>query len=174
MKLITWRLKKLTFIWVIIISLLITQLTTAPNHTPEKSQLIKGMWVGHVANAIFTYTGTMDNALHQLSKLNYNTVYIDVYNTGTCYSSKYAPRNYLMSLPFTNPLKAAIKEGKRQGLKVYTWYEHGLMTFPYTKLAIKHPDWILSTSNNKKLIDYHYWLDPANPEVQQYFVNLFS
>lgn len=153
---------------------MITQLTTAPNYTPEKSQLIKGMWVSHIANAYLTYTGTMDNALHQLSKLNYNTVYIDVYNNGTCYSSKYAPRNYLMSLPFTNPLKAAIKESKRQGLKVYAWYEHGLMTFPYNKLAIEHPDWILSTSDNKKLIDYHYWLDPANPEVQQYFINLFS
>jgi uncharacterized lipoprotein YddW (UPF0748 family) len=149
-------------------------LTTAPNHTPQKSELIKGMWLGHVGNAFLTYTGLTDNAFHQLSRLNYNRVYVDVYNNGTTYSSKYAPRNYLLSLPFIKPLKTAIKEGKRQGLKVYAWYEHGFMTFPNAELAQQHPDWILSTSNNEKLIDNHYWLDPANLEVQKYFVNLFT
>ncbi len=79
------------------------------------------------------------------------------------------PRNYLLSLPFTDPLKTAIKEGKHQGLKIYAWYEHGMMTFPNATSARQHPDWILSTNNNKKLIDNHWWLDPANPEVQQYF-----
>ncbi len=127
-----------------------------------------------MGNAFLTYTTLTDNVFHQLSRLNYNRVYVDVYNNGTTYSSKYAPRNYLLSFPFTNPLKTAIKEGKRQGLKIYAWYEHGLMTFPDAKLAQKHPDWILTTSNQEKLIDNHWWLNPANPEVQQYFVNLFT
>lgn len=74
-----------------------------------------------MGNAFLTYTTLTDNVFHQLSRLNYNRVYVDVYNNGTTYSSKYAPRNHLLSLPFTNPLKTAIKEGKRQGLKIYAW-----------------------------------------------------
>ncbi len=89
------KLRKLIlrFAIAIIILFVSTQLTTAPNHTPQKSELIKGMWLGHVGNAFLTYTGLTDNAFHQLSRLNYNRVYVDVYNNGTTYSSKYAPRN---------------------------------------------------------------------------------
>lgn len=158
----------------IVVFWLLSRLTLAPSHTPEASVSIKGVWLSHFGNAFLTYTNLTDNALHQLSQLNYNRVYVDVYNGGTTYSSKYAPRNYLLSLPFTNPLKTAIKQGKRQGLKVYAWYEHGMMTFPYARLAQQHPDWVLTTSSGEKLIDNHWWLDPANLEVQQYFVNLFT
>ena len=149
-------------------------LTLAPSHRPQHSDAVRGIWLGHTSNAFLTYTSLTDNAFHQLSRLNYNRIYVDVYNNGTTYSSKYAPRNYLLALPFTNPLKTAIEQGKRQGLKIYAWYEHGMMTFPDAKLARLHPDWVLTTSDNQKLVDRHWWLDPNNPEVQQYFVNLFT
>ena len=154
--------------------ILIISFTTAPNHTPIKSELIRGVWLTHVGNGFLTYTASTDNVFHQLSRLNYNRVYVDVYNNGTAYSSKYAPRNYLVALPFTNPLKTAVREGKRQGLKIYAWYEHGMMTFGNAELAQKHPNWILTTPDNRQQIDNHWWLDPENPEVQQYFVNLFT
>ena len=175
-KLIIQQIKRFIFLSAIAIitAVLLARLTTAPEHTPQKSELIKGVWLSHFGNAFLTYTGLTDNAFHQLSRLNYNRVYVDVYNNGTAYSSKYAPRNYIVSLPFVNPLKTAIKEGKRQGLKVYAWYEHGMMTFGNAELARRHPDWILSTSDGEKQIDNHWWIDPANPEVQQYFVDLFS
>ena len=170
------RVKKLILLFAICVTVFffLSLLTTVPSHTPQESESIKGIWLSHFGNAFLTYTNLTDNAFCQLSRLNYNRVYVDVYNNGTAYSSKYAPRNYFVSLPFTNPLKTAIKEGKRQGLKVYAWYEHGMMTFPNSELAQQHPDWILATSQGKKLIDHHWWLDPANPEVQQYFLNLFT
>ncbi len=49
-----------------------------------------------------------------------------------------------------------------------------MMTFGNAELARQHPDWILTTKDNQKLIDNHWWLDPANPEVQQYFINVFT
>ncbi|MEM7590005.1 MAG: family 10 glycosylhydrolase [Cyanobacteria bacterium P01_A01_bin.83] len=150
------------------------KLTYAPHHNPQSSQVIKGVWLSHLGNAFLTYTGVIDNAFNQLSKLNYNRVYVDVYNNGTTYPSKYAPINPIFTLPLTNHLATAIKEGKRQGLKIYAWYEHGMMTFPQAKLAQQHPDWILATKDNQKLIDRHWWLDPENLAVQQYFVNLFT
>ena len=157
-----------------IVWIFISRLTLAPTNMPAESPLIKGIWLSHVGNAWLTYTTQIDNAFYQLSRLNYNRVYVGVYNDGTAYPSKYAPRNYIVALPFTNPLKTVIKQGKRQGLKIYAWYEHGMMTFPWAKLAKQHPDWILATDNNEKLIDKHWWLDPDNLEVQEYFVNLLT
>ena len=115
------QLKRLMFFFGsgTVLFLLITCLTIAPKHTPQQSNSIKGVWLTHVGNAFFTYTNTTDNFFYQLARLNYNRVYVDVYNRGTSYSSKYAERNYITSLPFTNPLKKAIEEGKRQGLKMY-------------------------------------------------------
>lgn len=175
-KFIIWQLNRFkTYLAIAIILLIVLlRLTTAPKHTPQASELIKGIWLSHVGNAFLTYTTMTDNAFHQLSRLNYNRVYVDVYNNGTTYPSKYSPRNYLLCLPLTNPLNKAIKEGKRQGLKIYAWYEHGMMTFPNAALAQLHPEWILTTENGNKLIDNHWWLDPDNPEVQDYFVNLFT
>lgn len=175
-KFIWRRAKKLALLFTIgiVAFFSLNRITTAPSHTPQKSEMIKGMWLSHHGNAFLTYTGRTDNAFNQLSRLNYNRVYVDVYNKGTTYPSKYAPRNHLLALPLTNPLQRAIREGKRQGLKIYAWYEQGLMTFPDATLAQLHPDWILTTNKDEKLIDNHWWLDPENSGVQQYFVNLFT
>ncbi|MDJ0591730.1 MAG: family 10 glycosylhydrolase [Pleurocapsa sp. MO_226.B13] len=167
------RFKRLILLFAsgMVILVFLTFLTTAPDRAPQKSESIKGVWLTHVGNAFLTYASLTDNVFYQLSRLNYNRVYVDVYNGGTAYSSKYAPRNYLVALPFTNPLKKAIKEGKRQGLKVYAWYEHGMMTFANARLAQEHPDWILTTDNGEKLIDNHWWLDPNTVRISLIFLS---
>jgi uncharacterized lipoprotein YddW (UPF0748 family) len=163
------------FMFMIIFGMIIFNiLTVAPTNIPATSNAIKGVWLTHVGNSLLTYTGAIDNVFHRLSRQNYNTVYVDVYNGGTTYASKHTARNKLIALPLTDPLQTAIKEGKRQGLHIYAWYEHGMMLFPQQKLARQHPDWILTTPDGRKYIENHLWLDPANPEVQEYFVNLFT
>jgi len=149
-------------------------LTTTPTNIPQGSDTIKGVWITHLGNSLLTYTSLIDNVFYRLSCQNYNAVYVDVYNGGTTYPSKYISRNNLISFPFTDPLRTAIREGKRQGLNIYAWYEHGMMLFPKQKLAQQHPDWILKTSDGKQYIENHLWLDPENPEVQQYFINLLT
>ncbi|NJR45200.1 MAG: family 10 glycosylhydrolase [Hyellaceae cyanobacterium CSU_1_1] len=167
--------RPLKFSFTIIIGIIIFNiLTAAPTNTPQTSDRIKGVWLSHVGNSLLTYTSAIDNVFYRLSQQNYNTVYVDVYNGGTTYPSKYSSRNKLISFPFTDPLQTAIKEGKRQGLHIYAWYEHGMMLFPKQKLAQQHPDWILTTSDGKQYIEKHLWLDPEKIEVQQYFVNLFT
>ena len=170
------RTKKLSTWLLIAVMGLITfnLLTTAPPHTPQTTNPIRGIWLTHVGNSLLSYTGRTDNVFHQLSRLNFNRVYVDVYNGGTIYPSKYVPKNNRITLPFTDPLKAAIKEGKRQGLKIYAWYEHGMMLHLNSKFAEKHPDWLLETSTKEKAIDRHLWLNPEHPEVQQYFLNMFT
>ena len=167
------RSLKLTLTIAIVI-ILFNIVTTAPQSQPQSSDKIQGVWLTHVGNSFLTYTGLNDNVFHRLSLQNFNRVYVDVYNGGTTYPSNYAPRNNFISLPFTDPLQAAIKEGKRQGLKIYGWYEHGMMVFPNGEIAKQHPDWILTTANGEQFVDNHLWLNPEHPEVKEYFINLFT
>jgi uncharacterized lipoprotein YddW (UPF0748 family) len=163
------------FILTVIIGIIIVNiLTFVPSNIPKNSDTIKGVWLTHIGNSLLTYTGTLDNVFYRLSRQNYNTVYVDVYNGGTTYASKHISRNKLISFPFTDPLQAAIKEGKRQGLHIYAWYEHGMMLFHHQNLVKQHPDWILKTPDGRQYIEKHLWLDPENPEVKEYFVNLFT
>ena len=145
----------------------------SPYQASKNNPQIQGVWISHKGTSFLNYITLLDNAFHQLSRLEFNRVYVDVYNGGVTYPSKHAPRNYKASLPFTDPLRSAIKEGKRQGLKIYAWYEHGMMMFPNDKLAVEHPDWLLTTADGQTFIEKHVWLDPGNPEVAQYFTNLF-
>jgi uncharacterized lipoprotein YddW (UPF0748 family) len=172
-------LKKLSrfikHIFLIILTICLIELITPlpPYQSLQKPDTIQGIWVTHLGISLLSYTTLLDNAFHQLSRLNFNRIYVDVYNGGVIYPSKYAPRNNRVSLPYTNPLQAALKEGKRHNLKIYAWYEHGMMMFPNDKLAKQHPDWLLTTNNDQTLIENHVWLDPNHPEVTKYFTNLF-
>lgn len=164
---------KLVFITAIIV-ILIKFITPVPSSKVSQSDRpIRGVWMTHLGTSFLSYVTLLDNAFHQLSRLEFDRVYVDVYNGGVTYPSKHAPRNYRLSLPFTDPLRSAIKEGKRQSLKIYAWYEHGMMMFPDDKLAQEHPDWLLTTADGQTFIENHVWLDPNNPEVEQYLTNLF-
>ena len=167
---------KVILLGIAIAILIITHnyLTYAPSHQPQADSKIKGIWLTHIGNSGLSYSGLLDKAFHQLAQQNFNTVYVDVYNRGVTYPSKYAPRNNTVSLPLTNPLKTAIQAGKHQGIKVYAWYEYGMMAGLKDGLAKQHPDWLLTTSDGQQYIEQHLWLDPNNPEVRQYFRNLFG
>lgn len=88
--------------------IILNWLTTAPPHTPQASKPIKGVWMTHVGTVFLTYTTTIDNTFHQLSRLNFNRVYVDVYNNGTIYPSRYVNRTKWFFLPFIDPLTIAI------------------------------------------------------------------
>lgn len=167
------RLIKPIFSLISIFILIKLIIPISPYQTSTNNTQIQGVWMSHLGTSFLNYTTLLDNAFHQLSRLGFNRVYVDVYNGGVTYPSKHAPRNKKVSLPFTDPLQATIKEGKRQGLKIYAWYEHGMMMFPDDKLAREHPDWLLTTADGQTFIEKHVWLDPSNPEVAQYFINLF-
>ncbi len=159
----------------ILIAIVLNLLTIAPSHKPQSNNLIKGVWLTHVGNSFLIYTTMIDNVFHQLSTLNFNRIYISVYNKGiVIYPSKYGKRNYLISLPGTDPLSSAIKEGKRQGLKIYAWYEYGMMVSKYDPLVQKHPDWLLTTSDGNQLINNNFWLNPSHPQIEQYWINLLT
>ncbi|MGB3692190.1 MAG: family 10 glycosylhydrolase [Spirulinaceae cyanobacterium] len=170
------NLKKLVRLGLIatLIAIVLNLLTIAPPHQPQPSNLIKGVWLTHSGNSFLNYTTTIDNVFHRLSRLNFNRVYISVYNKGTIYPSQYGLRNHQVSLPKTDPLNAAIKQGKRQGLKIYAWYEYGMMLNKNELLGKQHPDWLLTTNDGTQLVNNNLWLNPAHPEVERYWLNLLT
>ncbi|MGF1537899.1 MAG: glycoside hydrolase family 10 protein [Elainellaceae cyanobacterium] len=147
------------------------KLTEAPPHQPQNSEEIRGVWMTHVGNAFYAGIGQLDDVFHQLSRLNFNRVYISVYNDGVTYPSKVAHRTREAYIPGYNFLNSAVHQGNRQGLKVYGWFEYGLMLHKNDPIAIAHPDWLLDQG---QMINGFVWLDPGHPEVEQYFLALFT
>ena len=167
------KLVRLGFI-TILIAIIVSLVNIAPSHQPQPSSLIKGVWLTHLGNSFLAYTTTIDNVFHRLSTLNFNRIYISVYNKGTIYPSQYAIKNYQATLPLTDPLQTAIKEGKRQGLKIYAWYEYGMMLNQNEQLGKQHPDWLLTTEDGTQIVNNNLWLNPAHPEVEKYWLNLLT
>lgn len=166
------RLKQVVTLAIIAIFLILVlqKVTEAPPHQPQTSQVIRGVWMTHVGNAFYAWTGQLDNVFHQLSRLNFNRVYISVYNDGVTYPSQVSHRNRETNLPLNNVLNSAIHQGHRQGLKVYAWFEYGLILHDNDPLAMAHPDWLL---NRGQVVNGFVWLDPSHPAVERYLVDLF-
>ena len=139
-----------------------------PRPAVEKEQM-EGVWMTHIGTALFHHTTLLDELLHHISKSGYDRVYFSVYGfRGTLYPTSQSSTNFLLLPPFSNPWRAAVKESRRQGLKPYAWFEFGLMLSPDDPIVKKHPDWLLKTAAGKTIADNNVWLNPANPEVQDY------
>ncbi|NEQ46102.1 MAG: family 10 glycosylhydrolase [Leptolyngbya sp. SIOISBB] len=167
------RLKQgaIFFIIAIFLILIFQKVTEAPPHQPQTSQVIRGVWMTHVGSAFYAWTGQLDDVFHQLSRLNFNRVYISVYNDGVTYPSQISHRNQETNLPLNDFLNSAIYQGHRQGLKIYAWFEYGLILHDNDPLAQAHPDWLL---NHGQVVNGFVWLNPSHPEVEQYFIDLFT
>lgn len=151
-------------------------LLVATHHASPRSPMVKekmaGIWLTHAATALLHHTTFLDETLHELSRLGYDRVYFSVYSLGgTLYpTSSDNSTFFLLRPPLTNPLKAAVQESRRQGLKPYAWFEFGLMLVPNDTIAQKHPDWLLKTAQGKTIENETVWLNPANREVQEYIL----
>lgn len=134
--------------------------------TPSASTELRGVWLTNVASPVLFIPWRVNHALHQLSQMNFNTVYPVVWNRGhTFYPSAVAKRvtgrpqdRMLELLRFGQDVLAEIvKQGNKQGLKVIPWFEYGFMTPPNSALARRHPDWITvrqdSTKTLKEVLD---------------------
>jgi uncharacterized lipoprotein YddW (UPF0748 family) len=97
--------------------------------------------------------------MHQLSELNFNTVYPVVWNRGhTFYPSAVAKREtgYAQDQVLgilrlgRDVLGEIVKQGNQQGLTVIPWFEYGFMTPPNSELAKRHPDWLTVRRDRSK------------------------
>lgn len=150
-------------------------LLVVTHHASPRSPVVKdkmqGIWLTNVATAFLHHTTYLDEILHQLSISGYDRVYFSVYGfKGTLYPTTHSSTYFLLRPPLTNPLKAAVQESRRQGLKPYAWFEYGLMLYPKNAIVKKHPDWLLKTREGETVEDGNVWLDPTHREVQEYIL----
>ena len=148
---------------------------------------LRGVWLTNVASVVLFVPGTINRSLKMLSQLNFNTVYPVVWNRGTTLYPSEVARQVTGTgeqplLKFmqggTDVLHKIVKLGHGKDLQVIPWFEYGLMAPANSSLAKSHQEWLTQSRDNDYSIDIEgkqsslVWLNPLNPEVQQFLQDL--
>lgn len=152
---------------------------------------VRGVWLTNADSDILHSRSQIEVGLQRLKNLGFNTIYPVVWQRGfTLYPSKVAQDFIGFSVMETpnffqdrDMLSEVIEIAKPLDLRVIPWFEYGLMTPPNAPLAQKHPDLLTldvkqnpirlkSHDSNKR--DIQAWLNPCQPQVQQFMVDLIA
>lgn len=146
---------------------------------------VRGIWLTNIDSDVFFERQRLTRALQRLARLHFNTLYPTVWNWGyTLYPSPVAARIVGRSLSpepglqNRDMLAEVVSQGHNQGLKVIPWFEFGFMAPSGSELARRHPDWLTRRRNGTQIIrqglDNRVWLNPFQPQVQQFVLNLIT
>jgi uncharacterized lipoprotein YddW (UPF0748 family) len=148
----------------------------------QPAQEIRGVWMTENDHDIVRNRPKLQEAVTQLARLNFNTIYPVVWNSGyVLYPSAVAQRTGIQ--PFVRKglqgqdiLADIISQGHQRGLLVIPWFEFGFMTPPTSELALEHPEWITQRRDGSQtwtgVAGEVVWLNPFHPEVQQFITEL--
>lgn len=160
---------------------------------PERqAKEIRGVWLTNIDSDVLFDKARLSNAVSELARLNFNTLYPTVLNWGyTLYPSQVMkreigfavdPRPVAAGLQNRDMLKEMITEAHQKGMAVIPWFEFGFMAPKESEIAQKHRDWW--TQKRDGAVDYEpsaldgkqipVWFNPLKPEVQQYILSLVS
>jgi uncharacterized lipoprotein YddW (UPF0748 family) len=144
-------------------------------------QEIRGVWMTKNDFDILKDRSKVQEAVTQLHRLNFNTVYPVVWNSGyTKYPSAVAQKE---GIPFfyqgsdgQDILADLVTQAHHQDLMVIPWFEFGFMVPSTSEIALNHPDWLTQQKDgNQTSISAAgevAWLNPFLPEVQQFIQDL--
>ncbi|MBE9206601.1 glycoside hydrolase family 10 protein [Nostoc sp. LEGE 06077] len=179
-----WRKLKLLVPMLMLVSfmavLLVDGLKPAISQLPR--QEIRGVWMTNNDFNILRDRSKVQEAVKHLQRLNFNTIYPVVWNSGyAMYPSATAQRAGIQ--PFIargsdgqDILADLINQAHRQGLLVIPWFEFGFMAPPTSELALNHPEWLTKKRNGSETsisaAGEVVWLNPFHPQVQQFISNL--
>jgi uncharacterized lipoprotein YddW (UPF0748 family) len=164
--------------------LLASQLTPLMPLTAQTAQSrseIRGVWVTANDTNIFRDRNKSQAAIAELARLNFNTMYPVVWNSG--YVMYPSPVAQQAGIPFVHKgfqghdvLTELITQARRKGLLIIPWFEFGFMTPPTSELALAHPDWLTEKRNGEQTSGGDtgevVWLNPFHPEVQKFITDL--
>lgn len=126
----------------------------------------------------------VQQAVSKLQRLNLNTIYPVVWNSGyVMYPSAVAQR--LGIQPFVlrgadghDIMADLINQAHRQGLLVIPWFEFGFMAPPTSELALNRPEWFTQKRDGSQTsisaAGEVAWLNPFHPQVQQFITSLVT
>lgn len=177
------RLLPLLFLGSLIATLLLGNLL---GNTEAIAQLsrpeIRGVWMTVNDKDILRDRAKAQDAMQQLRRLNFNTIYPVVWNSGyVMYESAVAKRNGIQPFVYRGSdghdiIADLTNQAHRQRLLAIPWFEFGFMAPPSSELAVNHPDWLTqrqdggqtSISSAGEVV----WLNPFHPQVQQFITDL--
>lgn len=175
----------LKYFSLLFLTLLITiSLTRNPSSAiaQQPFQEIRGVWMTNNDTDILRDNVKLQNAVTQLSQLNFNTIYPVVWNSGyALYKSATAQRAGIQpfirkGLQGQDILADLVTQAHRQGLLVIPWFEFGFMAPPISELTTKHPNWLTQRRDGSKTwigaAGEVVWLNPFHPQVQQFITDL--
>lgn len=155
---------------------------------PYESKELKGVWI----RPTYYDRKSIEQVLDSLCDAGINNVFIETYYHGkTIFPSqtmeKYGFIKQYEDYVGFDPLRIWITEAHRRGIKVHIWFQTYYVgnkppeTNPQYILAV-HPEWANYQKKNadSETIAYSvsehngYFIDPANPEVQNFLYELLS
>ncbi|MFM7405171.1 MAG: glycoside hydrolase family 10 protein [Cuspidothrix sp.] len=183
-QLVSQKLLKQLFLPLFLISLLLVfwgnSLTPVNAQTPR--QEIRGVWMTNNDLNILRDKTKVQQAVTKLQKLNFNTIYPVIWNSGyVMYPSNVAKRLEIQPFVFQglgghDILENLIEQAHDQNLLVIPWFEFGFMAPPTSELAINKPEWFTrkqdGTQTSISAAGEVKWLNPFHPEVQQFIIDL--
>ena len=143
--------------------------SSALAQTPPGVNEIRGVWLTNVASGVLFSPWGVNRALHQLSRLHFNTLYPVVWNRGETFYPSAAMRettgqasNSLLYVSHWGQdiLADMINQGHRQQLRVIPWFEYGFMAPAGSALVSRHPDWLTRRQDGSTLLN-HAELEPT-------------
>ena len=155
---------------------------------PYMKNEFKGVWIRPTDKSL----AGIQQTLNKIKETGIENVFLETYFHGrTIYPSSVMEKyGFEVQNPeFSNidPLKIWVKEAHKRGIKVHCWFEsfytgNRMPEYnPSTILAVK-PDWQNRTKQKADFIGFvhhpqehnGYFLDPANPEVVDFLVELID
>jgi uncharacterized lipoprotein YddW (UPF0748 family) len=162
--------------------LLIDSLAPTLAQVPVPRHEIRGVWMTNNDFNVMRDRSKVQETVTQLRKLNFNTIYPVVWNSGyVMYPSAVAKREGIQ--PFVlkgndgrDILGDLIAQAHSKGLFVIPWFEFGFMTPETSELALNHPDWLTQKRDGSlssiSAAGEVAWLNPFHPEVQKFIRDL--
>ncbi len=177
------------FIFVIIGLLITFNIALTQNKFPKRE--LRGAWIATVGNIDWPSKRDITSGqkvwelveiFNKLKEARINAVFFQIRTEcDALYNSKYEPWSYWLTnsqggepSPFFDPLEFAISEAHSRGMELHAWFnpyrcvkDSGEYEIFYHHISKVKPDWILTFGKYKML-------DPGNPEVQDYIVNVIT
>lgn len=153
-----------------------------PARAQQPRQEIRGVWMTTNDKDILRDRSKLKDAIGQLKRLNFNTIYPVVWNSGyVMYPSPVAQKRDIQPFVYRgldgqDMIGDLIAQSHRQGLLVIPWFEFGFMTPPTSELALNNPEWLTQKQDGSQTSNGAggevVWLNPFHPEVQKFITEL--
>lgn len=148
----------------------------------QNPRFIRGVWLTKNDFPILRDRQRLVAALNDLQRLNFNTLYPVVWNSGYVSFPSTTAKNLgiqpfvLRGIQDYEILAELTQQAHCRNLLVIPWFEFGFMVPETSELALAHPDWLTQAINGQTTrltaAGEVAWMNPFHPQVQEFLTNI--